>query len=114
MNLLIIGGLLLVGGLAILGAVLLGVSEQRAEVARRNPEPLATLPANGNPTVACELLREGAARAVRAVKTMRPPEFTLPVSLEITFLVADMAEMASTPCASKRSRLNSALAHCLS
>lgn len=25
---------------------------------------------------------------------MRPPEFIVPVSLEITFLVADMAEMA--------------------
>jgi D-amino peptidase len=25
---------------------------------------------------------------------MRPPVFTLPVSLEVTFLVADMAEMA--------------------
>lgn len=50
--------------------------------------------AHMHPTVACELLREGAARAVRGMHEMRPPEFTMPVSLEITFLVADMAEMA--------------------
>ncbi len=43
---------------------------------------------------ACELLQNGAARAVRNRNEMRPPEFKLPVSLEITFLVADMAEMA--------------------
>ena len=50
--------------------------------------------ANLHPTVACELLREGATRAVRNLKTMRPPEFKQPVALEVTFLVADMAEMA--------------------
>src|SRR5256714_14821811 len=47
-----------------------------------------------HPSVACELLRDGAGRAVVNRDKMRPPEFTLPVSLEITFLVADMAEMA--------------------
>ncbi len=47
-----------------------------------------------HPTAACDLLREGAARAVRDIKKMRPPELARPVSLEITFLVADMAEMA--------------------
>jgi D-amino peptidase len=47
-----------------------------------------------HPTAACDLLREGAARAVRDIKKMRPPLFALPVSLEITFQVADMAEMA--------------------
>jgi D-amino peptidase len=47
-----------------------------------------------HPALACELLHNGAARAVRDRNKMRPPEFTLPVSLEITFLVADMAEMA--------------------
>jgi D-amino peptidase len=47
-----------------------------------------------HPTVACELLRKGAARAVSNVKNMHPPVFKRPVSLEVTFLVADMAEMA--------------------
>lgn len=50
--------------------------------------------ANLHPTVACELLRAGATRAVHNLDTMRPPEFKQPVSLEVTFLVADMAEMA--------------------
>jgi D-amino peptidase len=50
--------------------------------------------ANMHPVVACELLREGAACAVRDIKKMHLPQFTMPVSLEITFLVADMVEMA--------------------
>lgn len=50
--------------------------------------------ANLHPTVACRLLREGASRAVRNIQQMRPPDFTRPVSLEVTFLVADMASMA--------------------
>lgn len=49
---------------------------------------------NLHPDVACRLLREGATRAVRNIATMHPPAFTLPVSLEVTFLVADMAELA--------------------
>ncbi len=47
-----------------------------------------------HPTVACELLRAGAFRAVQNIGTMHSPEFKLPVSLEVTFLVADMADMA--------------------
>ena len=47
-----------------------------------------------HPTVACEMLQKGASRAVRNVKEMHPPVFARPVSLEVTFLVADMAEMA--------------------
>ncbi len=47
-----------------------------------------------HPIVACELLHAGAQRAVYNIGTMRPPEFKQPVSLEVTFLVADMAEMA--------------------
>ena len=47
-----------------------------------------------HPTVACEMLQRGASRAVRNLEEMHPPEFTRPVSLEVTFLVADMAEMA--------------------
>jgi D-amino peptidase len=50
--------------------------------------------ANLHPDVACRLLREGASRAVRNISTMHPPAFTLPVALEVTFLVADMAELA--------------------
>ena len=49
---------------------------------------------NLHPNVACRLLREGASRAVRNIQQMRPPVFSAPVSLELTFLVADMAEMA--------------------
>lgn len=49
---------------------------------------------NLHPSVACELLQSAAARAVSNIQTMQPPRFGLPVSLEITFLVADMAEMA--------------------
>ena len=47
-----------------------------------------------HPTVACERLREGATRAVKAIRAMQAPQFAVPVSLEITFLLADMAEMA--------------------
>jgi len=50
-NLLIIGGLLVVGVLAIVGAVLLSLSEQRAETTRRNQEPLPALSTNRNQTV---------------------------------------------------------------
>jgi D-amino peptidase len=47
-----------------------------------------------HPNVACEMLRRGASRAVSNLKQMHPPAYTRPVSLEVTFLVADMAEMA--------------------
>ena len=47
-----------------------------------------------HPTVACELLRAGAAQAVNDIGKMQPPPFKLPVTIEITFLVADMAEIA--------------------
>jgi D-amino peptidase len=49
---------------------------------------------NLHPSVACELLQSAAARAVSNIQTMQSPRFDFPVSLEITFLVADMAEMA--------------------
>jgi D-amino peptidase len=51
--------------------------------------------AHMHPSVACELLYAGAERAVRNLSGMQPPQFSLPVTLEITFLVADMAEMAT-------------------
>jgi D-amino peptidase len=47
-----------------------------------------------HPTVACELLQAGASRAVQRISEMQPPPFNGPVTLEVTFLVADMAEMA--------------------
>ena len=47
-----------------------------------------------HPTVACNLLEMGAARAVRNLDRMHPPQFASPAMLEVTFLVADMAEMA--------------------
>src|SRR5579883_690762 len=49
---------------------------------------------NLHPDVACELLQAAAERAVSNIHAMQPPRFELPVSLEITFLIADMAEMA--------------------
>jgi D-amino peptidase len=47
-----------------------------------------------HPSVACDMLRIGATRAVQNIGAMLPPSFTLPVTIEVTFLVADMAEMA--------------------
>lgn len=47
-----------------------------------------------HPSVACRLLREGTSRAVRNIEHMRPPAFEQPVVLEVTFQVADMAEMS--------------------
>jgi D-amino peptidase len=61
-------------------------------VVKHSPGRFAS--AHIHPTVACELLRKGASRAVSNMKKMHPPVFKRPVSLEVTFLVADMAEMA--------------------
>ena len=47
-----------------------------------------------HPDVVREMLQAAATRAARECKEMQPPQFKLPVTLEITFLVADMAEMA--------------------
>jgi D-amino peptidase len=47
-----------------------------------------------HPTAACRLLRAGAGRAVQWLERMRPPAFSRPVSLEVTFQFADMAEMS--------------------
>src|SRR5689334_11931137 len=49
---------------------------------------------NLHPKVACEMLKAGATRAVRDIHAMQPPQFKQPVSLDITFLVTDMAEIA--------------------
>jgi D-amino peptidase len=50
--------------------------------------------ANIHPTLACELLAKGASLAVSNVQKMHPPVFARPVLLDVTFLVADMADMA--------------------
>ncbi|MGZ6366684.1 MAG: M55 family metallopeptidase [Ktedonobacteraceae bacterium] len=50
--------------------------------------------AHVHPSMACAMLQKGATRAVRNLQEMRSPVFTKPASLEVTFLVADMAEMA--------------------
>jgi D-amino peptidase len=47
-----------------------------------------------HPDRACELLREGARRAVTNRARMRPPLLKEPIELDVTFLVADMAEWA--------------------
>ena len=48
-----------------------------------------------HPDRACALIREGAARALSGVASARPPQIDLPATLELTFLTADMAEMAT-------------------
>ena len=48
-----------------------------------------------HPEVACEMLQAGSRRAVEQIANMQLPDFSLPVELEVTFLVADMAEMAT-------------------
>jgi len=68
-NLLIIGGLLAVGVLAIIGAVLLGISEQRAEESRRNSKPAPALPATRNPTVKLRPVEEAANSRATATET---------------------------------------------
>ncbi len=50
--------------------------------------------AHMHPSVAYELLREGTSRAVRNISAMKPPRFANPITVEVTFLVADMAEAA--------------------
>jgi D-amino peptidase len=48
-----------------------------------------------HPEVARERIREGAARAVRRVGSIAPPRFGSSTRIEVTFLTADMAEMAA-------------------
>ena len=48
-----------------------------------------------HPDRACELIRAGAARALARARSAPPPAIDLPATLEITFLTADMAEMAT-------------------
>ncbi len=50
--------------------------------------------ANLHPSVVCRSLCEATSRAVKRIGQMSPPPFQLPVRMEITFLFADMAEMA--------------------
>lgn len=48
-----------------------------------------------HPERACELIRAGAECALRRAATIPLPAIELPATLEITFLTADMAEMAT-------------------
>ena len=48
-----------------------------------------------HPGRACELIRAGATSALERASTLSPPAIELPATLEITFLTADMAEMAT-------------------
>jgi D-amino peptidase len=48
-----------------------------------------------HPDRACELIRDGAARALARASAISPPAIELPATLEVTFLTADMAEMAT-------------------
>jgi D-amino peptidase len=48
-----------------------------------------------HPERACALIRAGAARALSGVAGIEPPAVKLPATLEVTFLTADMAEMAT-------------------
>jgi D-amino peptidase len=48
-----------------------------------------------HPSRACRLIRAGAVRALRGLATASAPAIELPATLEITFLTADMAEMAT-------------------
>jgi D-amino peptidase len=48
-----------------------------------------------HPDRACELIRDGAARAVTRAGAVPPPAIELPATLEVTFLTSDMAEAAT-------------------
>jgi D-amino peptidase len=48
-----------------------------------------------HPDRARQLIRDGAARAVARATEVSPPAIGLPATLEVTFLTADMAEMAT-------------------
>lgn len=77
------------------------VTVQEAEVVAPQAEKVIVKESRGrfaashiHPIVACEMLQSGAAHAARGLHTMRPPQFKMPIMLEVTFLVADMADMA--------------------
>jgi hypothetical protein len=61
MNVLILGGLLLIAAAAIIGAILLGVSEQRAEARRHSSQQPPLSPAGQQPLVTRQLGDEVAA-----------------------------------------------------
>ncbi|MGZ4430311.1 MAG: M55 family metallopeptidase [Gaiellales bacterium] len=48
-----------------------------------------------HPEEACERIREGAERALERLSSLAPPRIELPARLDVTFLTADMAEMAT-------------------
>jgi D-amino peptidase len=48
-----------------------------------------------HPDRACQLIRDGAARALARASAISPPAIELPATLDVTFLTADMADMAT-------------------
>jgi D-amino peptidase len=48
-----------------------------------------------HPDRACQLIRDGSARALARASAISPPAIELPATLDVTFLTADMAEMAT-------------------
>ncbi len=50
---------------------------------------------NLHPEVACELIEAGARRALERLGSLGPPAIDLPARLDVTFLTADMADMAT-------------------
>jgi D-amino peptidase len=48
-----------------------------------------------HPERACELIRAGAARALEGAAAVPLPAIELPATLEVTFLIADMADLAT-------------------
>ena len=49
---------------------------------------------NLHPERACALIRDGAAAAVRRLGEQHAPRFSMPIEMTLTFLTADMAQMA--------------------
>jgi D-amino peptidase len=48
-----------------------------------------------HPDRACQLIRDGSARALARASAISPPAIELPATLDVTFLTADMADMAT-------------------
>ena len=85
-------------------ALITGDQVTAAEAARINPAPHAVAVKRSisryaaeslHPTVACERIREGARLALSTQRPASAPQFPTPTRLDVTFLTADMAEMAA-------------------
>jgi len=69
------------------------VPEIEAVIVKRSVSRFAA--ENLHPELACQLIREGARRAVARAAAIGPPSITLPARLDITTVTADMAEKAT-------------------